>query len=146
MDTSPKIVMTNGCFDILHPGHLRLLTSARAMGDRLIVAVNTDESVKRLKGDGRPINRLFHRVQMLHALKAVDDVVPFDTEEQLERIIAYVQPAILVKAGYTEDKITGASIVRGYGGRVELVPILEGFSTTDIIRRIHDARCPLNQE
>jgi D-beta-D-heptose 7-phosphate kinase/D-beta-D-heptose 1-phosphate adenosyltransferase len=131
------IVMTNGCFDILHPGHVAFLEEARALGDFLIVAVNDDKSVKRLKGDLRPINDLSVRMRMLAALECVNWVVSFeeDTPENLYRLIL---PDILVKGGdYQEDEIIGGNAVKLSGGRVGVLNFIDGFSTTKFINRIN---------
>ena len=131
------IVMTNGCFDILHPGHVAFLEEARALGDFLIVAVNDDKSVKRLKGDLRPINDLSVRMRMLAALECVNWVVSFeeDTPENLYRLIL---PDILVKGGdYQEDEIIGGNAVKLSGGRVVVLNFIDGFSTTKFINRIN---------
>jgi D-beta-D-heptose 7-phosphate kinase/D-beta-D-heptose 1-phosphate adenosyltransferase len=131
-----RIVMTNGCFDILHPGHVAYLEQARALGDRLIVAVNDDESVKRLKGAERPINTLAVRMQMLSALKSVDGVIAF-SEDTPERIIAQVKPDILVKGGdYQIEDIVGAQFVLDNGGEVKVLSFLDGHSTSKIIERV----------
>lgn len=131
-----RIVMTNGCFDILHPGHVAYLEQARALGDRLIVAVNDDESVKRLKGAERPINTLAVRMQMLSALKSVDGVIAF-SEDTPERIIAQVKPDILVKGGdYQIEDIVGAQFVLENGGEVKVLSFLDGHSTSKIIERV----------
>jgi D-beta-D-heptose 7-phosphate kinase / D-beta-D-heptose 1-phosphate adenosyltransferase len=135
-DVGKKIVMTNGCFDILHPGHITLLEEARALGDYLIVAVNDDKSVQRLKGDLRPINNLSVRMRMLAALECVNWVVSFeeDTPENLYRLIL---PDILVKGGdYQEDEIIGGNAVKLAGGRVVVLNFIDGFSTTKFINRI----------
>lgn len=131
-----KLVMTNGCFDILHPGHVAYLEQARELGDRLIVAVNSDDSVKRLKGKNRPINPLQHRMAVLAGLAAVDWVVPFE-EDTPAQLIAKVIPDILVKGGdYTVEQIAGADTVMNSGGKVEILPFREGLSTTRIIQTI----------
>ncbi len=127
------IVMTNGCFDILHAGHTDYLAKARAFGDRLIVAVNDDASVSRLKGANRPVNRLENRMAVLSALGCVDWVVPF-AEDTPARLIERVIPDVLVKGGdYRADEIPGASSVKKSGGRVEIVPLRPGCSTTATI-------------
>lgn len=131
-----KIVMTNGCFDILHPGHVDYLEKARALGDKLIVAVNDDNSVKRLKGDERPMNPLGTRLTMLAALGCVDWVVSF-SEDTPERIITNVLPDILVKGGdYTVDQVAGAKNVLAAGGEVKILNFLDGHSTTTLINKI----------
>lgn len=131
-----KIVFTNGCFDILHVGHVRYLTTAKSFGDILIVGLNTDSSVKMLKGANRPINNEKDRAEVLLGLKAVDYVVLFG-ERTAENLVAEVRPDIYVKgADYTVDKIPEAKIVQSYGGRVELVQFVAGHSTTNIIQAI----------
>ena len=130
-----QIVFTNGCFDLLHIGHIKLLEQARRMGDRLIVAVNSDNSVRRLKGRERPLVREEDRARILAALAAVDAVVVFDESTPL-RLIEALRPDVLVKGGdYTKAEVVGAAEVRGWGGRVELVPLVEGCSTTSLIER-----------
>ncbi len=131
-----RIVMTNGCFDILHAGHVSYLQQAREQGDRLIVAVNDDASITRLKGEGRPINHLARRMAVLAGLKSVDWVVPFsaDTPESLLRLL---QPDILVKGGdYSVDGVVGADIVRSYGGEVKVLGLVPQLSTTAIVDKI----------
>ena len=134
-----KIVFTNGCFDILHRGHTRYLAAARAMGDYLVVAVNSDRSVRAIKGPERPITPEDERAELLAALASVDGVVIFE-EEDPYRIIRYLVPDILVKGGdWPEDKIIGADVVKGAGGKVERIPFVEGHSTTDIVKKIKDS-------
>ena len=129
------VVMTNGCFDILHVGHVRYLEAARRLGDVLIVAVNTDESVKRLKGPTRPINRTEDRMRMLASLKCVDWVVPFG-EDTPERLISRVLPDLLVKGGdYVPEAVAGYEAVRANGGQVVILDFHPGYSTTRIIER-----------
>ena len=131
-----RVVMTNGCFDILHPGHIEYLEQARALGDRLIVAVNDDDSVKRLKGASRPVNGLDHRLRMLAALGSVDWVVPFG-EDTPERLICAVLPDVLVKGGdYAPEQIAGGRCVKEAGGEVRVLGFVEGHSTTGLIERI----------
>ncbi|HCR17272.1 MAG TPA: D-glycero-beta-D-manno-heptose 1-phosphate adenylyltransferase, partial [Candidatus Latescibacteria bacterium] len=130
-----KIVMTNGCFDILHPGHLHLLSKSKILGDYLIVAVNTDVSIKRLKGKGRPINNLMIRMRMLTALKYVDFVVSFD-EDTPENLYKNICPDILTKGSdYKNKKIVGEKDVLKNGGKVILINHLNGFSTTKLIHK-----------
>ena len=130
------IVMTNGCFDILHAGHVTYLQQAREQGDRLIVAVNIDETVRRLKGEDRPVNPLEHRMRMLAALECVDWVLPFE-EETPTRLICEVLPDILVKGGDNDpEKIPGGDCVRDNGGEVRVLSYVEGVSTTEIIGTI----------
>ncbi len=132
-----KIVATNGCFDILHPGHVRYLQQARELGDRLVVLVNSDASVKRLKGEQRPINPLSHRMEMLAALACVDWVVAFDSDTPKD-MICRLQPDILVKGGDYQDitAIAGHDCVLKNGGEVKILPFVEGHSTTSIIENI----------
>ncbi|MDH2924375.1 D-alpha,beta-D-heptose 7-phosphate 1-kinase /D-beta-D-heptose 1-phosphate adenylyltransferase [Nicoletella semolina] len=131
-----KIVMTNGCFDILHPGHVSYLENARKLGDRLIVAVNTDESVKRLKGESRPINDLESRMAVLAGLASVDWVVPFE-EETPQRLISEILPDLLVKGGdYQPHEIAGSQEVWASGGDVRVLNFENGCSTTNVIKKI----------
>ena len=131
-----KIVFTNGCFDILHVGHVRYLTAAKNFGDVLIVGLNTDESVKKLKGASRPINNQDDRAEVLLGLKAVDHVIFFG-EDTAENLIAELQPDVYVKGGdYTLETLPEAKIVQAYGGQIELVKLVAGKSTTKIIEKI----------
>jgi D-beta-D-heptose 7-phosphate kinase / D-beta-D-heptose 1-phosphate adenosyltransferase len=131
--TGERLVMTNGCFDLLHEGHVAYLEQARRLGDRLIVAVNDDASVRRLKGDGRPVNMLARRMAVLAGLASVDWVVSF-SEDTPERLICAVCPDVLVKGGdYRPEEIAGADCVRAAGGSVEVIPYVAGASTTGII-------------
>jgi len=131
-----KIVMTNGCFDILHPGHVSYLQKARKLGDRLIIAVNDDASVKRLKGEDRPINTLDRRMAVLSALACVDWVVAF-SEDTPERLICSVLPDVLVKGGdYQPQQVAGGQCVIKNGGEVTILEYIEGHSTSDIIKSI----------
>ena len=131
-----SVGFTNGCFDILHPGHVSLLAFARTQCDRLIVALNTDASVSRLKGPSRPVNALAQRAQVMAAIRYVDGVVCFDEETPLALITALV-PDVLVKgADYTVDQVVGADVVRAAGGRVVLAELVAGQSTTGIIARM----------
>ncbi len=131
-----KIVFTNGCFDILHIGHVTYLEAAKQLGDVLIVGVNSDDSVRRLKGPNRPINNESDRSMVLSALKAVDFTVVFDEDTPL-MLIEQLTPHILTKGGdYTEDTIVGASFVRSQGGEVVVIPLVAGKSTTSILRKI----------
>ena len=128
-----KVVMTNGCFDILHAGHVAYLEQARRLGDRLVVAVNDDDSVKQLKGPERPVNALAQRMAVLAALESVDWVVPF-SEETPERLICKVKPDVLVKGGdYKADEIAGGKCVTDNGGQVIVLDYVDGCSTTRII-------------
>ena len=131
-----RLVMTNGCFDLLHPGHIAYLEAARALGNRLIVAVNDDASVRRLKGSSRPLNDLAHRMQVLRGLACVDWVVAF-SEDTPEALIRALHPDVLVKGGdYAPDEIVGGDIVRAAGGEVRAIDFVEGFSTSAIIERM----------
>jgi D-beta-D-heptose 7-phosphate kinase/D-beta-D-heptose 1-phosphate adenosyltransferase len=131
-----RIVMTNGCFDILHAGHIAYLEEAKALGDRLIVAINDNDSVSKLKGPGRPINTLKNRMQVLAGLFSVDWVVPF-SEDTPERLINRVLPHVLVKGGdYHPDQIAGGQAVRKNGGEVKILNFVEGCSTSAIVKRI----------
>ena len=130
------VVFTNGCFDLLHPGHIDYLNRAAALGDVLIIGLNDDASVRRLKGNSRPVNPLQDRVVMLSALRAVDLVVPFAEDTPLE-LIATLMPDILVKGGdYQPDAIIGATEVRQAGGKVVVMPFIDGFSSTKLLQRI----------
>lgn len=131
-----RVVFTNGVFDLLHPGHVRYLQHARALGDLLVVGINTDRSVRANKGPDRPITPELERAEILAALDCVDAVTMFD-EETPHQIIAAVQPDVLVKgADWAEDAIVGRDLVEARGGRVVRVPIEAGHSTTGIIDRI----------
>ena len=131
-----RIVFTNGCFDILHPGHVGYLAEARELGDRLVVAVNDDASAAALKGPGRPANPLRDRMRVLAALSSVDWVVPF-SEDTPEALLHAVRPDVLVKGGdYAEREIVGARLVREYGGQVRALRLVEDCSTTSIISRV----------
>lgn len=131
-----RIVFTNGCFDIIHAGHVRYLNDARKQGDRLIVALNTDASVTRLKGPNRPINPIDRRMAVLEGLESVDWVVSFD-DDTPERLLSRVKPDVLVKGGdYNADQIVGSEIVKAYGGKVKVLRFFENCSTTSIVNRI----------
>ncbi len=128
------VVFTNGCFDILHPGHFHLLSTAKKHGNILIVGLNSDSSVSRLKGPGRPINDEESRALKLAALDYVDYVVLF-SEDTPEKLIHTIKPNILIKGGdYDGDTIVGSAFVKKSGGKVEIIPLLEGYSTTNIIK------------
>lgn len=134
-----RLVFTNGCFDILHVGHVRYLARARELGGALLVAVNSDRSVRALKGDGRPVLNEGERSELLAALAAVDFVTVFD-EESPRALIAELLPDVLVKGGdYRLDEIHGREEVEAAGGRVVALPFVEGASTTSIIERIKRA-------
>jgi rfaE bifunctional protein nucleotidyltransferase chain/domain len=131
-----KIVFTNGCFDIMHTGHARYLQLAKSYGDVLIVAVNSDESVRRIKGEKRPILPQAERAEMLASLAVVDYVTVFE-EEDPSRVIAELMPDVLVKGGdWAVEEIVGRDIVETNGGKVYSIPYIEGASTTGIIERI----------
>ena len=131
-----KVVFTNGCFDILHQGHIYLLSKAADLGDKLIVGLNSDESVKRLKGSGRPINPESTRTLVLSALEMVDAVIVFEEDTPLQ-LIQKLQPDILVKGGdYFPESVVGADIVRSRGGSVVIVDYIPGQSTTAIAEKM----------
>lgn len=131
-----RVVFTNGVFDILHPGHIRYLQQARALGDALVVGLNADASVRRNKGPQRPINTEQERAEILAALDSVDCVVIF-TEDTPAQIIKAIAPDVLVKgADWAEDAIVGRDTVEARGGRVVRVPVEQGFSSTEIIRKV----------
>ena len=135
-DAGKRIVFTNGVFDLLHPGHLRYLQQARELGDLLVVAVNSDRSVRANKDESRPITPELERIEILEALTCVDAVVVFD-EDTPHAVISALQPDVLVKgADWAEDAIVGRDIVEARGGRVVRVPVERGYSTTAIIERI----------
>jgi len=131
-----KVVFTNGCFDILHVGHVRYLKEAKSCGDRLIVAINSDVSVKKIKGNKRPIMPQAERAEIIAALEFVDRVVIFDESTPLN-LITFLQPDILVKgADWPAEKIVGRNIVLQKGGEVKTIPLTEGVSTSKIIEKI----------
>jgi D-beta-D-heptose 7-phosphate kinase / D-beta-D-heptose 1-phosphate adenosyltransferase len=131
-----RIVFTNGCFDILHAGHVGYLEEARKQGDRLVVALNSDDSVRRLKGAERPINSVESRMAVLAGLESVDWVVSFD-EDTPERLLRRIKPDVLVKGGdYREDQVVGADLVRSLGGKVKVLRFFDNCSTTSIVNRI----------
>lgn len=131
-----KIVFTNGCFDILHYGHVRYLEKAKSKGDILVVAINTDASVRKIKGENRPIINEKDRAKVIAGLESVDFVVLFNDETPL-KVIQALKPDILVKgADWSKDKIVGADFVSGYGGKVASIKLEQGRSTTNIIRKI----------
>jgi D-beta-D-heptose 7-phosphate kinase/D-beta-D-heptose 1-phosphate adenosyltransferase len=134
-----RVVFTNGCFDLLHPGHVRYLAAARALGDALVVGVNSDDSVRRLKEPGRPVMSLAERSEVLAALAAVDHVIAFHEDTPL-RLVTAIRPDVLVKgADWAEEQIAGAAEVRGWGGRVERIALVPGVSTSELVRRIRRA-------
>jgi rfaE bifunctional protein nucleotidyltransferase chain/domain len=131
-----RVVFTNGCFDLLHPGHVRYLAAARDLGDALVLGLNDDASVRRLKGPARPILTLAERAEVLAGLAAVDHVIPFAGDTPLALVEA-IRPEVLVKgADWAEQDIAGAREVRAWGGRVERIALVPGVSTSDLLRRI----------
>jgi rfaE bifunctional protein nucleotidyltransferase chain/domain len=137
----PRILcFTNGCFDLIHPGHVQYLSDARALGDYLVVGLNSDASVARLKGTGRPVQDEAARATVLLGLRSVDAVILFDEDTPLE-LIRGLQPDVLVKGGdYTPESVVGREIVEGRGGRLVLIPFLPGHSTSLIEARIRCGR------
>ncbi|HKW56113.1 MAG TPA: D-glycero-beta-D-manno-heptose 1-phosphate adenylyltransferase [Candidatus Acidoferrum sp.] len=134
-----RVVFTNGCFDLLHPGHIRLLEQARQLGDALIVGINSDSSVRQIKGSGRPIVPELERAEILAALECVDASLIFD-EPTPREVIAALLPDVLVKGGdWPCDQIVGRQEVEAVGGRVVLIPVVGGYSTTAILRKIRAA-------
>jgi D-beta-D-heptose 7-phosphate kinase/D-beta-D-heptose 1-phosphate adenosyltransferase len=131
-----RIILTNGCFDLLHAGHVRYLKAARELGDMLVVGLNSDASVRRLKGPGRPINSEYDRAEVLEALACVDVVVVF-AEDTPVRLVAAARPDVYVKGGdYDVATLPEAPIVHSYGGEVRILPYLDGRSTTAIVDRL----------
>jgi rfaE bifunctional protein nucleotidyltransferase chain/domain len=131
-----RVVFTNGCFDILHLGHVEYLEAASQLGDVLVVGLNSDASVRRLKGPSRPVLPQEARARLLAALEFVEAVFIFE-EDTPEKLIDALRPDVLVKGGdYTEDQIVGASFVHAYGGEVVILPYVEGYSTTGIIQKL----------
>jgi D-beta-D-heptose 7-phosphate kinase/D-beta-D-heptose 1-phosphate adenosyltransferase len=134
-----KVVFTNGCFDLLHPGHVDYLEKAHQLGNRLIVGLNSDASVRKLKGESRPLVPQDARARVLAGLSSVDAIIFFD-EETPESLIQELKPDVLAKgADYEESQIAGAAFVRSIGGTVERIPLVEGYSTTDLLRRIRES-------
>ena len=135
-----RVVFTNGCFDLLHPGHARYLCAARALGDYLVVGVNSDRSIRAIKGSGRPVVPEDDRAEMLAALDFVDAVVLFDEDDPL-RVIRTLRPDVLVKGGdWREEDIVGGDVVRSAGGEVRRIALVPGRSTSAIIERIRSGR------
>jgi rfaE bifunctional protein nucleotidyltransferase chain/domain len=133
-----RMVFTNGCFDLLHPGHIGSLEQARALGDALVVGLNSDASVRKLKGAGRPVLQERERAEILAALECVDAVVIFD-EPTPREVIACLLPDVLVKGGdWPGDQIVGREEVEAAGGRVVSIPVVQGYSTTEILRKIRE--------
>jgi len=134
-EQAQQVVFTNGCFDLLHHGHIHYLFEAKTLGDYLIVGLNSDKSVQHIKGPGRPLLPQRARAELLAALCFVDGVVIFSEDSPLS-LIEYLLPQVLVKgADWSEDEIVGAEIVKGLGGTVHRIPLIPGISTTEIIRR-----------
>jgi len=131
-----RIVFTNGCFDLLHSGHLSLLEAASKLGDKLVVGLNSDDSVRRLKGLSRPIRPLQERQKLLEALRVVDMVIPFEEDTPLE-LIRSLNPQVLVKGGdYLATDVVGADFIKKNGGEIVIVPLIPNHSTTQILRSI----------
>jgi D-beta-D-heptose 7-phosphate kinase/D-beta-D-heptose 1-phosphate adenosyltransferase len=138
-----RVVFTNGVFDLLHRGHVEYLEEARALGDRLVVGVNSDDSVRRVKGPSRPIVPAGERAELLAALASVDLVVVFE-EDTPERLIRGVEPDVLVKGGdWSPDAIVGREFVESRGGRVLAIPLRAGYSTSALVRRILEGKSAL---
>lgn len=132
---SKKIVFTNGCFDILHLGHVHYLSAAKDLGDILVIGLNSDDSVKRLKGENRPMNTQYARALLLAALQFVDFVIVFDEDTPLN-LIQQITPHVLVKGGdYKIEDVVGADWVMAHGGKVEIVDFVEGYSSTNLIKK-----------
>jgi D-beta-D-heptose 7-phosphate kinase/D-beta-D-heptose 1-phosphate adenosyltransferase len=137
-----KIVFTNGCFDVIHAGHVRYLRKARSLGDLLVIGMNSDRSVRRLKGPGRPLIREADRAELLAALEMVDYVTVFG-EDTPAALIGEIEPDVLVKGGdYRVDEVVGRETVDASGGRVVIVPLVRGRSTTGLIKKIRTAPRP----
>jgi rfaE bifunctional protein nucleotidyltransferase chain/domain len=137
---SERLVFTNGCFDILHRGHVEYLTAARQLGDRLVIGLNSDDSVRRLKGQGRPVTAELDRAVVLAGLAAVDAITFFDEDTPLQ-LISVLLPDVLVKGGdYRPEDIVGGTEVKAAGGEVIVLPYLQGRSTTDILQRASTLR------
>jgi D-beta-D-heptose 7-phosphate kinase/D-beta-D-heptose 1-phosphate adenosyltransferase len=140
-----KIVFTNGCYDLLHVGHVSLLEHCRRLGSRLIVGLNSDNSVRRLKGASRPILPEDERAQLLAALSATDAIVLFEEDTPL-RLIQAIRPDVLVKGGdYSADNVVGADVLRSYGGEVVIVPTVKGASTTGILHKLTRGLAPTTE-
>jgi rfaE bifunctional protein nucleotidyltransferase chain/domain len=132
------VAFTNGVFDLLHPGHIDILTAARESADALVVGINSDDSVRRLKGPTRPVRTDAERAYLLGALECVDLVVIFPDDTPLN-LVSHLRPDVIVKGGdYSEDTIVGAAEVKSWGGRVLIVPLTPGHSTTTIIRKLSE--------
>ena len=139
-ENGQKIVLTNGCFVLLHAGHIRLFSASRQFGDVLIVAIDDDKSVRALKGEGRPVIEARQRIQILSALDSVDHVVLFSSDE-LNRLIGLIRPDILTKGtNYTSNEVAGHQLVKKFGGRIEMIPIDDRISSSRIINTIKNSR------
>jgi len=139
-DRKGRIAFTNGVFDLLHSGHIDILTVARDSADALIVGINSDDSVRRIKGPTRPVRTDAERAYVIAALECVDLVVIFPEDTPLN-LVTHLKPDVIVKGGdYSEDTIVGASEVKGWGGRVVVVPLTPGHSTTAIVQRLDESR------
>jgi D-beta-D-heptose 7-phosphate kinase/D-beta-D-heptose 1-phosphate adenosyltransferase len=137
-----RLVFTNGCFDILHRGHVQLLVQARELGDCLLVGLNSDGSTRRLKGSGRPLQSEIDRAACLAALECVDAVVVFDEDTPAD-LIAALQPDVMVKGGdYTAEQLPERDVVEAGGGKIVIVPYIEGLSTTELLEKIHRMNLP----
>lgn len=134
-----EVVFTNGCFDIIHMGHVYYLAEAKALGDKLVVAINSDESIRRIKGNKRPITNIINRQTVLSGLESIDAIIPFDEDTPLA-VITYLKPDILAKGGdYKKDEIVGAQEVLDWGGSVNILPFIPGISTSIIESKIIDS-------
>jgi len=135
-----KIVFTNGCFDIIHSGHIKLLKKAKQLGDVVIVGINKDSSVKKIKGKNRPIFSENQRIEIISAIEFVDYVVPFG-QTTPEKLIKIIKPDILIKGGdYKKEDVVGKDIVEKYGGKVYIFPLIGNISTTNIIKKIKNGQ------
>jgi rfaE bifunctional protein nucleotidyltransferase chain/domain len=133
-----SIIFTNGCFDILHSGHIDYLKKTKELGNILIIGINSDESIKKIKQQNRPINKLLDRMIVLNSIKYVDYVVPFN-EETPENLIKIIKPDVLTKGGdWNKKDVVGSAFVKSYGGRTVIIPYIKGKSTTNTIKRIRD--------
>lgn len=133
-----KIAFTNGCFDILHYGHIKYLEKAKRLADILVVAANSDSSVRKIKGKNRPINNQFDRLRVLNALSCIDYLVMFNEETPL-KLIESISPDVLIKGGdWKVEEIAGADFVKSYGGKIVAIPYLKGYSTTNLIKKINN--------
>ncbi|MBA2840138.1 rfaE bifunctional protein nucleotidyltransferase chain/domain [Methanococcus maripaludis] len=131
-----KIVFTNGCFDILHKGHVKYLSEAKKFGDILIVGINSDSSIKKIKGNKRPIIPLESRIEVLNAIKSVNFVIPFEEETPIN-IISLIKPDVHVKGGdYTVENLPESKIILEYGGNIKIINLVDGYSTTNIVSSI----------